>query len=236
VKGGDRSNYLGGLCGGNNRCTISNCYATGSVAGGDQLDGDVAGGLGGLCGGNLEGSISNSYATGSITGGVYSSSLGGLCGWNAGTISNCYAIGSVTGGDGFDYLGGLCGENLLGGMTSDCYFLDIAGPDNGIGTPLTDAQMKLQESYVSWDFTTPVWKMVRENEDYPRLNWQEEIVGDFKGLWGVNSVDFAYFASRWLEDDCDASNNCGGADIDTSGMVGIDDAVILAGNWLKGTE
>ncbi|MBN1845128.1 MAG: hypothetical protein JW810_05555, partial [Sedimentisphaerales bacterium] len=33
-----------------------------------------------------------------------------------------------------------------------CYFLGTAGPDNGLGTPLTDSQMKQQGSFVGWDF------------------------------------------------------------------------------------
>ena len=49
-------------------------------------------------------------------------------------------------------LGGLCGLNGERGTISNCYFLDTAGPDNGIGTPLTDSQMKQQASFVGWDF------------------------------------------------------------------------------------
>jgi hypothetical protein len=36
ITGGNGSWYLGGLCGGNIDGTISNCYATGSVTGGDE--------------------------------------------------------------------------------------------------------------------------------------------------------------------------------------------------------
>lgn len=184
---------IGGLCGGIWFGTISNCYATGSVNGyGDS---------GGLCGQNSYGCINNCYATGNVTGGDYSESLGGLCGYNHyGSISNCYAKASVTGGsnserlgglcgdnyyssisncystgtvNGYDYLGGLCGYNDYGSI-SNCYFLDTSGPDNGLSTPLTDAQMKQQSSFSRWDFnnetangTSQIW-MIPPGE-YPDI-------------------------------------------------------------------
>ncbi len=101
--------YLGGLCGYNNSCTISNCYVTGSVSGDDIL--------GGLCGNNYYGTISNCYVAGSVSGDDF---LGGLCGYNNnGTITNCYATGSVSGDDSYS-LGGLCGYNNNGTITN-CY-------------------------------------------------------------------------------------------------------------------
>ncbi|MHC4431461.1 MAG: WD40 repeat domain-containing protein, partial [Planctomycetota bacterium] len=141
VIGGNRSSYLGGLCGWNEG-TISNCYASATVSGAQMLGGlcgwnkgdgtisnchatgSVTGGsssshLGGLCGGNVNGgTISNCYATVDVSGGVdYSSAFGGLVGRNGfGTISNCYATGSVSGNE---HLGGLCGENW--GTILNCY-------------------------------------------------------------------------------------------------------------------
>ena len=52
---------------------------------------------------------------------------------------------------------------------------------------------------------------------------------------GVNFADFTYFAERWLESDCALSNNfCGGADMDSSGKIDMDDLEIFAANWLNG--
>jgi len=156
ITGGDYSGFLGGLCG-NNLGTISNCYATGFVTGGNKL--------GGLCGDNF-GIISNCYATGFVTGDDH---LGGLCGNNLGTISNCYATGFVTGGDYPGLLGGLCGYNR-DGTISGCYFLnptDGGGPDNGLGTALTLTQMKQQNSFLGWDFEN-VWDIL-EGQTYPFL-------------------------------------------------------------------
>ena len=74
--------------------TISNCYSTGDVSGGDDSEW-----LGGLVGYNEGGSISNCYSTGAVTGGTGSEQLGGLVGYNgSGNISNCYSTGNVTGG------------------------------------------------------------------------------------------------------------------------------------------
>jgi len=175
VSGGENTEFLGGLVGvlGGNSRTISNCYSTGSVSGGYSV--------GGLVGLSYRGAISNCYSTGSVTGtGSYFASfdgVGGLVGCNyEGTISNCYSSGSVSG----DWrVGGLVGSNDRGWGTStisNCYFLDTAGPDNGYGTPLTDAQMKQQSSFVGWDFvweiingTDDIWMMVPGGYPYPVL-------------------------------------------------------------------
>jgi hypothetical protein len=159
---------LGGLCGMNDDTGVINkCYATGSVSGYRYL--------GGFCGENDSGVISNSYATGSVSGDTYSDYLGGFCGKSdSGTINNCYATGFVSGGTSPDYLGGLFGDNY-DGTICNCYFLDTAGPDNGFGTPLTDSQMKQQESFIGFDFpgeiaygTHSTW--IIEPDNYPSLS------------------------------------------------------------------
>jgi len=165
VSGSADSDYIGGLCGQNHYGNISNCYSTGNVSG--SADSDY---IGGLCGynGYNSGSINNCYSTGSVTGGDNSNYLGGLCGRNYdGSINGCYSTGSVTGGTGFDSLGGLCGQNGGDGSISNCYFLDTAGLDNGLGTPLTESEMKQQSSFAGWNFTEIWW--IDEGHDYPHL-------------------------------------------------------------------
>jgi hypothetical protein len=52
---------------------------------------------------------------------------------------------------------------------------------------------------------------------------------------GVDFVDFAYFAAWWSMAGCNSSNNfCGGADIDGSGAVDVQDLATFAANWLEG--
>ena len=183
---------VGGLVGENNS-RISECYTTGSVTGQEDV--------GGLVGYNHS-LIASSYAD--VTAVSYDRYTGGLAGVNWGGISNCYSAGSV---EGEDDVGGLVGENYgtiatsysvtgvqgygwyAGGLAGtsgstaiDSYFLDNAGPDNGVGTPLTRAQMKVQASFVGWDF----WGTAADGVDdtwfmpygaYPVLAWQLDITG-----------------------------------------------------------
>jgi len=156
---------VGGLVGRGERGSIGNCYATGSV-GGNSL-------LGGLVGGDEYGSIGNCYATGSVEGG---GGVGGLVGgFCLGGISNCYATGSVSGDHS---VGGLLGDSGYDSSISTAYFLhpdDGGRPDNGYGTPLTDAEMRQQSSFAGWDFvgrsvdgTSEVWQMPADS--YPVLS------------------------------------------------------------------
>jgi hypothetical protein len=228
VTGGDNSEYVGGLVGFNNYGTISNCYSTGAVSGGDN-----SGYLGGLVGQNNSGGISSCYSTGTVTGGNLSAALGGLVGWNinASSISNCYSTGNVTGTSGVgglvgssnssisncystgavtgtSYLGGLVGYNDSGTI-SNSYF-PVTEPNNGLGTPLTDAQMKQQKSFVGWDFIgetlngpNDIW-WINKGVSYPKLYWQPGVTKctvtagskvnsdkiSFSGTMGATADDF----------------------------------------------
>ena len=191
---GNYGHCLGGLMGSNMYATITNCYATGAVTGGDYSNY-----LGGLMGVNHVGSITNCYATGTIAGGDNSDSLGGLAGWNCGSITNCYATGVVT-GDG--WLGGLVGCDC--GDVTDCYFLNnTAGPNNGIGEPLTSEEICQQNSFVGWDFSEedgdPAdWKMPL-TDGYPQLAWELDLSVDIVPDGIVNLVDFSKMAEFWLD-------------------------------------
>ncbi|WP_275901145.1 beta strand repeat-containing protein, partial [Paenibacillus periandrae] len=153
------SQNVGGLVGVNEFGSISNSYATGNVNGSDYY-------AGGLVGNNYSGSISNSYATGSVNG---NNSVGGLAG-NIffGSINNSYATGRVNGNI---YVGGLVGNNInnYGTITNSFYNIDTTGqpsgnPANGIGQ--STAEMKLESTYVNWDFSLD-WYMLLDQ--YPQL-------------------------------------------------------------------
>ena len=208
VIGGNSSVYLGGLVGDNYGST-SNCYSTGTVTGGD-----ISYSLGGLVGRNSNGgNISKCYSTGAVSGGVGSSVLGGLVGFNYSNISDCYSTGAVTGtyypgglvgynqngsisnsystGDvsGTSTFGGLVGYNT-GGTISNCYFLNTE-PNNGLGTALTDAQMKQQSSFIGWDFVY-TWR-IREGVSSPKLPYRIGTVGSLLAM-AANTADYdAYF-------------------------------------------
>lgn len=172
---GSQSNWLGGLCGWVVESSIVNCYTTGAITGSNPV--------GGLCSRN-DGIISNCYSSVDVDGGT--GDQGGLCGHNYGVINNCYSSGSVNESS---YSGGLCAYNYSNvrinryGQISNCYFLDTAGPDNGIGTPLTDAQMKQQSSFAGWDFsneksdgTAEIWMF--SDGGYPAITlFDENFIG-----------------------------------------------------------
>jgi hypothetical protein len=123
----------------------------------------------------------------------------------------------------------------------------MSGTETGIGSRInnalqvsgkTTAQMKQQSTFADagWNFSgadEAIWMMLREGEDYPRLAWQDVFAGDVAGLYGVNLADVAYLSSYWQTADCGA-NDCGRADIDGSGDIGLNDLIAVADNWLKG--
>jgi len=175
VTGGSNAYGFGGLVG-DNEGTISRCYSICDVTGsnGSSL-------LGGLAGENGLDAVSNCYSTGAVTAGSDSSYLGGLLGEDTfGDITNCYSTGALTAGSGSTNLGGLMGDNAFG-TVSGCYFLDTSGPDNGVGDPLTDEEMKQEAGFVGWDFvdetangTEDIW-WINEGAGYPTLVRRLEI-------------------------------------------------------------
>jgi hypothetical protein len=148
VTGGDGSIYIGGLAGASNG-SISNCYSTDVVTGGNDSEY-----LGGLVGDNSS-SISDCYSTGAVTGGDNSSNLGGLVGYNdGGSISNCYSTGAVSYGAGSSDYGGLVGYND-GAVTACFWDTTTSGQtDSAGGTGLPTVDMMKQDTFTNagWDF------------------------------------------------------------------------------------
>jgi hypothetical protein len=168
VSGGNDANYIGGLAGGiYGNGVISRCFSTCDVTGGNNSSY-----IGGLVGKNYLGSIVNCFSAGTVTNEANCFSLGGLVGINLlGSIKNCYSTAIVVVEVNNADIGGLVGTNITYDYDIlSSYFLDIAGPDNGIGTLLTDTQMKQQASFAGWDFNS-VWR-ISEGVDYPKLAWR----------------------------------------------------------------
>jgi hypothetical protein len=94
----------GGLVGYSTSSNISNCYASGSVSGGNTGDR-----IAGLIGQNWS-TVQKSYSTGPTTGEF---NVAGFIGLNNGPVSNCYCSGTATSNRaGFgDYCGGFIGFN-----------------------------------------------------------------------------------------------------------------------------
>lgn len=172
INTGPTSLYVGGLAGYIKNGTITNCYVTGIVQGGNDL--------GGLVGHNNGGNIINCYATGTLS---YGNRTGGLIGYNNGTVTNCYALASIlyTGNT-----GNLVGENSPTGVFSKCFWYryatyqysgvgNMADPEDVIRTETKDAHAMFISH--GWDFTgetangsEDTWRMICG--DYPVLSWQ----------------------------------------------------------------
>jgi hypothetical protein len=154
---------IGGLVG--KGSVVNNSYSTGAVTG--QSD------IGGLMG--FSGRISNSYSTGAVTG---ESNVGGLIGnnWN-GNISNSYSTGRVTGNG---EVGGLVGNNIAisnwdgsiiyGDIYYSYYDSQTSGQnDADKGSDKTTAEMKLQSTFINWNFEE-IWGINSTiNDGYPYL-------------------------------------------------------------------
>jgi hypothetical protein len=134
----------------------------------------------------------------------------------------------------------LVGQTFSGTINGS-YFLDIAGPANGYGLPLSDSQMKQPASFVYWDSEWEgfipwnfwvIWHIC-ENTNYPKLLWQIQ-AADLVCPDGVNFADYSFFAERWLNKNCATNNNCYGTDFDLSGTVDIDDLKVFTDYWLQG--
>jgi hypothetical protein len=98
--------YVGGLVGYTGG-DVENCYATGDVNAGQELDNSYAGGLIGSCASMSTASVSKSYATGNIN--ATGSQVGGFAGYCDSSIDSSYATGDVY-SEG-NWVGGLVGYN-----------------------------------------------------------------------------------------------------------------------------
>ena len=166
------NNYIGGICGYSDSysysySSITACYNTGSVTGGDNSN------IGGICGYSYSSSFSSSsitacYNTGSVTGGD-NSNIGGICGYSysysssfsSSSITACYNTGSVTGKTNSN-IGGILGKRGHDSFVKYSYCLESKkGETNAIGvtiynvsggavenvSPLSEAQMKGQATF-----------------------------------------------------------------------------------------
>ena len=147
---------------------ISTCFSTGAITGETFV--------GGITGYNT-GYIFQNYSMASASPTSTFGGIGGVVGQNGstGTISECYATGVVTGPSG--YSGGVVGFNEVnppGTSVTKSYWdtetSSITASAGGEGK--TSAEMKLQSTYVDWDFTG-TWKFLDDqNDGYPLLQWQ----------------------------------------------------------------
>jgi len=238
---------VGGLVGINWE-NIYQCYSTGFVIGHSEV--------GGLVGFNRK-NIYNCYSAGSVMG---EDKVGGLVGYHIiiyGKNTVIYKSYSSSNVSGSADVGGLVGydryyydyDDLYHGDYAACFWDSDVNPDmNGIGNgsepnvvglPTVEMQTESTFTDVGWDFVgetangpNDIWDIC-EGMNYPKFLWQVP-VGDFLCPDGVNFFDYSFFAGHWAEENCGASNDCDGRDLDLLGSVDIKDLRIFADNWLAG--
>jgi len=183
----------GGIVGHNMGGNLQMCFSKGSITCSSS-----AGGFVGVtydhCG--YGGDILDCYADVTVNCSNYAGGFSGSAPGPYGQISNCYCSGKVVyDADNHTNVGGFIGEHMTPEDVFYSYFLESAGPDNGFGEPLSEKQMKQQESFAGWDFVE-VWN-IGENQTYPYLRVYP--AGDMDHDDKVNLYDLAIMAEHWLE-------------------------------------
>jgi hypothetical protein len=124
---------VGGLVGQDYEGTVTDCYATGSVAGQKNT--------GGLVGFVIRGTVTGSYFSGNVAG---DSCVGGLVGDKyLGTVNNSFAAATVTGDDG---VGGLVGCGT-GGTVSNSYATGSVNGSSSVGRLIGGGSDTVSKSY-----------------------------------------------------------------------------------------
>jgi len=232
--------WTGGGLVGTNGGRISASWAGGSVTGGSIV--------GGLIGLNYREDrylfydpiVNDSYATGPVRGTM---TIGGLIGDNkGGAVNRCYAVGQVIRLAENCIAGGLVGAN--DGVPMEDSFWDIetsgqAASDGGQGR--TTDRMRKALTYVGsgWDFvgetfngTADLWKMCGR-PIYPRLFWEQMLVGDFTDPEGVGLEDLMFLAQHWLKP---AFYPCDGPNLDFDLRIDGKDLAVVAQSWRRGVR
>ncbi|MCL2844086.1 MAG: hypothetical protein FWE23_01335 [Chitinivibrionia bacterium] len=160
---------VGGLAG-RNQGTIENCFAEGNIIG----SGDRIGGLVGInTSGIPNGNIINSYFIGVVAGNDF---VGGLVGDNQGAIERTYAAADVSAAGNNTRVGGLAGLNFTPTWLTRSFASGnvvgnrLVGSGNANNSRMiTEAEMRQQETFINWDFST-IWRIIPEtNNGFPHL-------------------------------------------------------------------
>ncbi len=195
--------WVGGLVGDMAYSTVSNCSASGSINGpyiagglvGRSFVGSISSSastgsvncqgsgrfFGGLCGVNSGHSrygkayVTNCYSTSNVS--SRHIQVGGLIGSNVtAVVTNCYSTGLVTCLDSdCSEIGGLIGEHRNSSCSSTYWNIETSEQaQSAAGQGKTTAEMMRLETFLGWDFATPIWTIC-EGVDYPRLWWENTV-------------------------------------------------------------
>ena len=206
VKG--NADGTGGIVGGADSGTVSNCRNSGSIDGNESITGGIVGdnygaisrcnntgavsadgATGGVAGQNVcsqsgpNSIVENCYNTGAVSG---SGDVGGVVGHNNNsnyynsTVKNCYNTGKVTG---TGNLGGAVGR-IETGDVSDCYYLNTSAAE-GIGsvtepddTEVTNVESKTAEQYASGEVAWLLQRWQNEQDEQDEQVWGQQLTGE----------------------------------------------------------
>ena len=235
------ANCAGGLVGLNGGTIRMSC-AHGFVSANDRT--------GGLVGFNFKEDtflnydpvVTDSYARGSVQGGDL---VGGLIGLNqGGTVLRCYSTGKVKGTTEGSWTGGLVSANSKGGLVENCFWdTETSGTtrSNG-GEGKTTAEMQNMWMYLSadWDFaeadfdgTDDAWRMCCGRPIYPKLGWEQMLLGDFVEPEGIDLADIAFLAEHWLEA---MDLPCRAPDLTLDALIDAEDLELMMQYWGQGAR
>ena len=226
----------GGIVGYMNQGTISECANTGQIKAKALLD---RGGAGGIAGLQYQGSITDSYNLGSITGFNYS---GGLVGFqNASTsksIEHCYSVGWVFVTAGTGYKGGLVGSFADCEIEPTFWNMQTAGANDDVGRIVSSSTLGFMArdtagmksynhtyAHNGWDFLY-TWRIC-DGTNYPKLQWEPVLLGDFTCPDGVDFIDYSILAKQWMLQKLSFDTVPTGGD----GIVNFLDFAAFAENW-----
>ncbi len=213
---GGTSDDVGGFVGQSRYgANISNCYATGSVTGGNWNTGGFVGKtyetvsdsyatgtvnssafyVGGFAGQGRAGTISKSYSTGTVIAGVATSQAGGFAGNNdAATITDSYSNSDVTGGATPD-VGGFAGVNEYGTVDKSFSTGNVTGTGTNVGGFLGRNVSVCTSNF--WDTQTSgqATSACGTGKTTDEMRQQATFTGwDFGTIWRINEgSSYPYF-------------------------------------------
>lgn len=152
-----------------NKGTIRNCYVLGELGAVEVA--------GGLIGSNMDGEVTTCYASVVMR---QAETAGGLIGtMQGGSVNRCYSVGYVSEDPNGRFLPLIGAEYINNADVRSSYFRSDATSTESAGNPLTESQMKSQDSFTGWDFygrhddgIQDRWFMPEDG--YPILIWQTE--------------------------------------------------------------
>ena len=167
---------IGAIAGRGYECSISECYAEGTISVKGKEGDDIGGVIGRMVGERYYETekINECYNLINIQA-EDTKNVGGICGYlNQIELKKCYNIGKVNDGNNggaiigtMDYVGG--------GSISDCLYLVGSGTKDSKGTPLTEKQMQDLNWYTNFDFID-VWDIDSNSGiPYPQLKRNPQV-------------------------------------------------------------